>query len=176
MRPAILCSALITLLSVSFSQTASVGSNVPMPKLNRFSVDQADPSVDPCSDFFHYACGKWIKANPIPPDQGGSGSFLNLLLWNVAAIHNILEDAAQTSTSRTPNQQKIGDYYAACMDEATVNRKGLTPLKPELDRIAKLTDKSQIPEVLASIHQMIRPANLNNTDAQYQGVLFGIYS
>src|SRR3984893_7781553 len=62
------------------------------------------------------------------------------------------------------------------MDEDAVNKTGLTPLQPMLDRIAKLKDKSQLPEVIASIHQIVRPANLNFIDAAYQGVMFGIYS
>ena len=73
-------------------------------------------------------------------------------------------------------QQKVGDYYAACMNEEAINKAGIAPLQPELDRIAGLKKKSQLPEVLASIHQMIRPANLNFIDAAYQGVVFGIYS
>ncbi len=147
-----------------------------MPELEHFSLDQVDKSLDPCNDFFQYACGKWIKANPIPPDQGGWGTFNSLALWNIAAVHNTLEEAAQPSPNRTPVQQKVGDYYAACMDEASINKAGIAPLQPELDRIAGLKDKSQLPEVLASIHLIIRPANLNFIDAAYQGTLFGIYS
>ena len=62
------------------------------------------------------------------------------------------------------------------MDEDAINKAGLKPLQPELDRIAGIKKKSQLPEVIASIHLMIRPANLNFIDAAYQGVLFGVYS
>src|ERR1700756_698237 len=62
------------------------------------------------------------------------------------------------------------------MDEATINKAGIAPLKPDLDRIAALKDKSQLPELIASLHQIVRPANLNFIDAQYQGILFGIYN
>lgn len=147
-----------------------------MPDLEHFSLDQVDKSLDPCSDFFQYACSKWIKANPIPPDQGGWGTFNLLALWNTAAVRGTLEDAAQPSPNRTPVQQKVGDYYTACMDEAAINKAGIAPLQPELDRIAQLKKKSQLPEVLASIHQIIRPANLNFIDAACPGVVFGIYS
>ncbi len=68
-----------------------------MPELEHFSLDQVDKSLDPCTDFFQYACGKWIKANPIPPDQGGWGTFNSLALWNIAAVHNTLEEAGQPS-------------------------------------------------------------------------------
>jgi endothelin-converting enzyme/putative endopeptidase len=146
-----------------------------MPPLEHFNPDQVDKTLDPCSDFFQYACGKWIKANPIPDDQAGSGTFTKLFIWNVAAVRNTLEDAANAS-NRTPVEQQAGDYYASCMDETTIDKRGIEPLKPELDRIAGLRDKSQLPEVIASIHQIIRPADLNFIDEEYQGVLFGLYA
>ena len=164
------------LCAASFAQTSPAPSASSMPELEHFSIDQVDKSLDPCTDFFQYACGKWLKANPIPADQGGWGTFNALAIWNIAAVHNTLEDAAKPAPNRTPLQQKVGDYYASCMDEAAINKAGLKPLQPELDRIAQLKDKSQLPEVIASIHQMIRPANLGFIDAAYQGVVFGIYS
>jgi len=162
--------------TTSFAQSDAAPSSSSMPALQRFSIDQVDKTLDPCSDFFQYACGKWIKANPIPADQGGWGTFNMLAIWNIAAVHNTLEEAAQPSANRTPVQQKVGDYFASCMDEDAINKAGLKPLQPELDRIAGIKKKSQLPEVIASIHLMIRPANLNFIDAAYQGVLFGVYS
>jgi endothelin-converting enzyme/putative endopeptidase len=167
---------LAILLALGAASWAQAPSPVSMPELEHFSLDQVDKSLDPCTDFFEYACGKWIKANPIPPDQGGWGTFNSLALWNIAAVHNTLEEAAQPSPGRTPVQQKVGDYYAACMDEGDINKAGIAPLQPLLDRIAGMTNKSQLPEVVASIHQVIRPANLNFIDAAYQGVVFGIYA
>ena len=76
-----------------------------MPSLEHFNPDQVDKTLDPCSDFFQYACGKWIKANPIPPDQAGSGTGNKLFIWNVAAVRSTLEDAANAST-RTPVEQR----------------------------------------------------------------------
>ena len=147
-----------------------------LPKLERFSPDQGDKAVDPCNDFFQYACGKWIKANPIPPDQAGWGTFNSLAIWNLAAVRDTLEDASRPSASRTPIQRKAGDYYAACMNEQAINHAGVAPLQPVLDRIAALNDKSQLPELIAYIHQRIRPADLNFIDAQYPGVVFGTYA
>ncbi|MGA8152022.1 MAG: M13 family metallopeptidase [Terriglobales bacterium] len=169
---------LFVLLTLGLSlngQPAAAESPEAMPSLERFTPDQIDKSLDPCSDFFQYACGKWMKANPIPPDQSGSGTFNKLVIWNIAAVHSTLEDAAKAS-NRTLVEQQVGDYYASCIDEAAVNKAGVTPLQPELDRIASMESKSQLPEIIASIHQMIRPANLNFIDAEYQGVLFGLYS
>ena len=167
--------ALIALFATLFVPGSRAESPDALPSLERFSPDQVDKSLDPCSDFFQYACGKWMKANPIPADQSGSGTFNKLVVWNVAAVRNTLEDATKAS-NRTPVEQQVGDYYASCMDEAAVNKAGIDPLRPELDRIAKMESKSQLPEIIASIHQMIRPANLNFIDAQYPGVLFGIFA
>jgi len=146
-----------------------------MPALEHFHADMADKTLDPCSDFFQYACSKWIKANPIPADQSSSGTFNSLLIWNVAAVRSTLEEAAKAS-NRSAVEQKAGDYYAACMDEKAIEKAGLKPLQPELERIAAMRDKSELPEIVASIHQIIRPANLNFIDAEYPGILFGVYA
>jgi len=172
MRLVILLAVVLAICATSPAQTASTA----MPALEHFNIEQVDKALDPCSDFFQFACSKWMKANPIPADQGGWGTFNALAIWNIAAIHKTLEEAAAPSPNRTPVQQKVGDYYASCMDEDAINKAGLIPLQPELHRIERLTNKSQLPEVIASIHQMIRPANLSYIDAAYQGALFGVYS
>ena len=175
MRFCALLTVLFSLCIASLAQTPAASPSA-MPEVEHFSLDQVDKSLDPCTDFFQYACSKWTKANPIPPDQGGWGTFNLLALWNIAAVRNTLEDAAQASPSRTPIQQQVGDYYASCMDEDAINKAGIAPLKTELDRIAQLQNKSQLPELIAAIHLMIRPANLNFIDAAYQGVVFGIFA
>ncbi|MGZ4825458.1 MAG: M13 family metallopeptidase [Terriglobales bacterium] len=173
---------LYVLLAVLLFSLAAVAQPAPptdesaMPDLERFSPDQVDKALDPCNDFFQYACGKWVKANPIPADQASWGTFNKLAIWNIAAIHNTLEQAAAPSSSRSAADQKAGDHYASCMDEAAINQAGIIPLKPVLDQIFALKDKAQLPELIASLHQIIRPANLNFIDAQYQGILFGIYN
>jgi putative endopeptidase len=172
------CAILTILLSALFcvAQPSPRASEGAMPDLERFSPEQADSSLDPCNDFFQYACSKWLKANPIPADQAGWGTFNKLAIWNVAAIRNTLEQAATLGSKRSPAEQKAGDHYASCMDEAAINKAGIAPLKPALDRIAALKEKSQLPELIAGLHQIIRPANLNFIDAQYQGILFGVYN
>jgi putative endopeptidase len=171
---AVVCPALVCLFCATLFAQKNVDSDS-LPALQRFDPNQVDKSLDPCSDFFQYACAKWMKANPIPADQAASGTFAKLAVWNISALHVTLEEAAKAS-NRTPAEQKAGDYYESCMDVDAINKRGIAPLQPELDRIAKLQDKSQLPEVIASIHQIIRPANLNFIDAEYQGVLFGIYA
>src|SRR6266481_1534351 len=114
--------------------TATIGEKkVTRPK--SFDVDAMDKTVDPCQDFYQYACGTWRKNNPIPSDQARWGRFNELAEYNRQFLHEILEKASANDPKRTPVMQKIGDMYQSCMDEATVNKKGSTPLKPELDRI-----------------------------------------
>jgi putative endopeptidase len=130
------------------------GSRAPeQPKqIPSFDPEGLDRGVDPCVNFYQFSCGNWMKNNPIPPDQSSWGRFNELAERNRLLMRNMLEDAAKL-TNRTPNQQKIGDYYASCMDEAAINQKGVAILTPEFDRIAALESKDQLPALLAHLHR-----------------------
>jgi endothelin-converting enzyme/putative endopeptidase len=117
-----------------------------------FDVSAMDRSVDPCSDFYQFACGGWLRANPIPADQSSWGRFNELAERNRRTLKEILEKAASGGPSRAPFEQKIGDFYASCMDEPAIETLGIAALKPELDRIAALKAKSELPELVAHIH------------------------
>src|SRR5215831_18519002 len=118
-----------------------------------FDVRNMDKAADPCKDFYQFACGNWIKNNPTPPDQSRWGRFSELDERNRYILRDILEAAAKGGPERDANAQKIGDYYAACMDEKAIDAKGLAPLQPEIDRVRNLKDKSQIAELVAHLHR-----------------------
>ncbi len=122
----------------------------------RFDVANIDKSLDPCVDFYQYACANWIKKNPIPPDYPEWVSFNEVYEHNLAVLHGILEKAAGNDPQRSPVMQKIGDFYASCMDEQTINKARFAPLQPELDRIASIKDKTQMIEVM-SHEQLLGP-------------------
>src|SRR5512136_1187318 len=82
-----------------------------------FTVSVLDTSVDPCVDFYQFACGGWRKANPIPPDQTRWGRFNELAERNREDLHRILEAVKDPSTKRSPIEARLGNYYAACLDE-----------------------------------------------------------
>src|ERR1700747_710285 len=117
-----------------------------------FSVEAIDRTIDPCADFYQYACGNWLKKTEIPADQTEWISFTELYERNLVTLRGILEKAAAGGASRSAIEQKIGDYYGACMDEKAAEAKGLDPLKPELDRVAAATDKAALIDVIAHSH------------------------
>jgi endothelin-converting enzyme/putative endopeptidase len=117
------------------------------PSLDLTSMDK---SVDPCTDFYQYSCGGWQKKNPIPPDQTSWGVYGKLYQDNLLFLRGILEEAAKAN-QRDAVTQKIGDYYAACMDEAAVNRRGISAIQPELNEIAVLKSVRDLAPLVARL-------------------------
>jgi putative endopeptidase len=157
MRSILWCALLsVALCAASFAQTSE-----PAQHKAGFSIDNIDKSVDPCMDFYQYACGNWIKKTQIPPDRPDMDSFGEVEEQNLLVLRDILEKASKGGPERDAIDQKIGDYYGACMDESAVEAKGLAPLKPELDRIAAAKDKQALIDAIARV-QLIGPSPLFN--------------
>jgi len=118
-----------------------------------FSVKNIDTTANPCVDFYQYACGTWVKDNPVPADQSRWGRFDLLEENNRDVLREILETASKPDAGRESTVRLIGDYYAACMDEKAVEAAGLKPLEDELGQIRGLRDKAQIAAVVARLHR-----------------------
>ena len=112
------------------------------------SLDPAamDKSADPCTDFYQYTCGGWTKQNPIPPDQASWSVYGKLTDENQQFLWGILEDAAKKGP------QKIGDFFASCMDEAAIEKLGAAPLAAELRKIDALKAKAEVVALLPLLH------------------------
>ena len=132
---------------------ACASAQVPsIPYTPGLDITAMDRTADPCVDFYAYACGGWQKNNPIPPDQSSWSVYSKMQDQNRAVLRNILENAAVNDPHRGPVNQKIGDYYAACIDEAAINKAGAATLKPDLDRIAAMKSKTDLAPTLAYLH------------------------
>jgi putative endopeptidase len=151
MRPFQFLAFLLITVSLAVAQTSPAAAPKPAAS-QRFSIDNIDKTVDPCTDFYQYACGNWIKNTEIPADQSSWLSFNELDERNQFTMRDILDKAAVASPGRDPITQKIGDFYSSCMDEKAADAKGSDPLKPELDRIAAVKHKTALIDAIAQLH------------------------
>jgi putative endopeptidase len=128
----------------------------PKPFLGQHGLDLAniDRSVSPCDDFYQYSTGGWRKANPLPATYARYGRFEEVADRNRNRLRDILENAA-SAENREPESatQKIGDFWAACMNESAIETAGAAPIRPDLDRIAAIDDRAG---VVAEIHRQHR--------------------
>jgi len=145
------------------------------PKLEHFDPNMVDRTLDPCQDFYQYACSKWNAANPIPPDQPAWGTGSGLQYWNENILRQALEKASAQSSGRSDFEQKIGDYWQACSDEPALEVSGSRDLKPGLERIAKMKSKSELADQVAHIH-MSTPGAWASNDNQTAAALLGFGS
>ncbi|MGB7585747.1 MAG: M13 family metallopeptidase, partial [Terriglobales bacterium] len=145
------------------------------PKLEHFDPNMVDHTLDPCQDFYQYACSKWNAANPIPPDQVAWGTSSGLQYWNENILRQALEKASAETSGRSDFEQKIGDYWRACTDEPALEAAGDRDLKPGLERIAGMKSKSELADQVAHIH-MSTPGAWQGNDNQAPAAVLGFGS
>ena len=132
-----------------------------------------DHSVKPGDDFYHYANGAWMKTAQIPADKSSFGPGAVLTDKTSAEVRDLIQNAAKGSPAHGSNAQKVGDYYASYMDEAGIEAKGLTPVKPDLDAIAAVTDTASLSAYLGTTLRADVDA-LNATNF-YTDHIFGVW-
>ena len=122
---------------------------------NGLNLADLDRSANACINFFQFADGGWVSSHPVPPAYSTWGTFNSLLDHNQDVLHRILDQAAANRTAAAgSNEQKIGDYYGSCMNEAEINKEGITPLEPELKRIAAISTPQQLEAEVARLQSM----------------------
>lgn len=124
-----------TMMAADSAAKTDAKATTPAKSEGSFSINALDKTADPCVDFYQFACGGWRSANPLPSDKSRYGRFDELQERNRAELHNILDSVSDAKKKRTPLEAKVGDFYAACMDEAGIEKKGIAPLQPWLKQI-----------------------------------------
>ena len=147
----LLCALAVTCWAQSPAPAASTPQFKPIPG---FDPTAMDTTADPCENFYQYACGNFAKLHPIPADMPEFDEFVNLYEFNTQALREIVEKAAAAHAAAGTDEQKIGDYYESCVDTDAINKAGLKPIQPELDRIDGLTSKKELPALIARLNRM----------------------
>ena len=145
------CAAGIVACSQNTSAPAQRVAEPSLPYTPSLDVASMDRSVNPCDDFYTYSCGNWMKKNPIPADQTAWSVYGKLYEDNLNYLHGILEQAA-TAKNRDAVTQEIGDYYAACIDEAAIEKLGAGPIQGELSAIDGLKSVKDLAALTATLH------------------------
>ncbi|HEX9436474.1 MAG TPA: M13 family metallopeptidase N-terminal domain-containing protein, partial [Candidatus Limnocylindria bacterium] len=119
--------------------------------MSGIDLSHIDTSVRPCDDFFRFATGKWIERTEIPAEEPVWGGFIEVRDHNLDVLRRIADEASRATAPKGTIEQKVGDYWASGMDEDAIEAAGTSPLEPELALIAGLTDRAQLPTVLARL-------------------------
>ena len=146
--------SLFVILSAVFALAQTHGApRKPKAATGHARLDMLDKSVDPCTDFYAYACNQWQAQNPIPPDRASWGAFDEMTARTASVIRGIVEKYARNDPKRTADEKKIGDYYSSCMDEKTIEKAGLDPIASDLDSINALQSSDQLVREIAHLQR-----------------------
>jgi predicted metalloendopeptidase len=149
----LLKTTVFVLVCLSFASAQSNSSDAPKKASVSFTADMVDKNVDPCTDFYAYACSKWQTQNPIPSDQPSWGRFNELQERGQFIVRDILQKYGADDPNRSPIEQKIGDYYETCMDEATIEKVGIRPLEVEFKKIDGIQSKQDLAKEAIDFHR-----------------------
>ena len=129
-----------------------------MPKeIPVFDLNAIDKSIDPCVDFYQYACGTWMKNNPVPADKSRWGRYDELADHNLYVLRDILSEAQAPAKTSAPALM-VRTFYSSCMDESSIEKKGTAPLTPEFERINGIKTKKDLIATVAAMHHDSIPA------------------
>jgi putative endopeptidase len=137
-------------------QPTTTPARMPLFGPHGFDLAGMDQTANACDDFYQFAVGKWRETHPLPAQYSRFGRFEEVADRNRDVLHSILEDdaAAAATAPRGSAQQKIGDFYAACMNETAIDAAGMTPIQPELDRINAINDLNTLVAEVTRLHDM----------------------
>jgi putative endopeptidase len=148
--------AMVVVLAVTLADAGPRASSRAGDKTTSWGFDTAnlDKTCKPCDDFYQFAMGGWMKSNPIPPEYSSWGTFTQLADKNQQNLRQILEDAVSAKAVPGSNEQKIGDFYASCMDSQAIGAAGRSPLDPELARIAAIKSVADLEAEAERLHRI----------------------
>jgi putative endopeptidase len=147
--------------------------NAPRPEVHGVNEASLDRKVRPGDEFFQYANGQWLKTVEIPADRNSVALDSSLVDQTEKRTSDIIAEAAKSGAKANAKSRKIADLYNSYMDEAGIEARGVTPIRPHLDAIAAIQDKRELARALGETLRADVDA-LNNTNFDTNN-LFGLW-